>query len=185
MPASQKPGSGRRLLLLLLATVICGGLVAGVARIGSRLKPAPCDWLVHAASGLVQLQLARTPECARSLVDGWAASLAAARLSVVLDFGFIALYVWTIVRLHRWVAARRASPPRDRGRVTILAIVTAGLSDGLENVGLLAMLAGQTDGAWPPTTFGFAAVKFALLGGVLLTTAGRWLSGRRRGAFRF
>jgi len=86
----------------------------------------------------------------------------AAHLSLLLDFPFLLAYSAFLFLANT-------------GRVGRGAAVLAGACDVVENLALLLVLDGRTDG-WPVVAQGFATVKFAsvsvALGGALLRLAG-------------
>jgi hypothetical protein len=96
----------------------------------------------------------------------------AAKMSIYLDFPFLILYALALSASCAVLAARAA----DRGRTTLAsagrtiawAAPVAAALDAVENVALLQVLSDRVDQPWPGIAFGFATVKFALLGVVVL-----------------
>jgi pimeloyl-ACP methyl ester carboxylesterase len=116
--------------------------------------------------GIVGFELAADPARADRILAEWSDSgRDAARLSLWLDFLYLALYAafWALaVRAARDLAARRGWARLARAGVVWPAALAAGGFDALENICLLVVLGG-TGGAWPGLAAAFAVLKFLCL----------------------
>jgi hypothetical protein len=113
------------------------------------------------------LELARTRQHAEMIIGQWQAHdlIDVARRCVQYDNWFLLAYSTGLALLV--LAAAERLPPASMlaqlGPPIAWAQWLAAACDRVENAGLTAMLAGQTQGRWPFVTFCFAATKFALI----------------------
>ncbi len=148
------------------------GLFILTLGVGALALPALGRMDVRGVS-IVDVELMRTSAKAAEVVarlgpDG----VDAARTSIYLDYPFLVVYALFLSAACVVLAARAA----DRGAPTLAsagrtiawaAPIAAGL-DAIENVAVLLVLDGRIDQPWPAIAFGFAAVKFVLLGAVIV-----------------
>jgi hypothetical protein len=139
-------------IVLLLGTIGFGGYLAGH---GVPLRSAG-----HA---ILDLELARTPENARSVIDDWGRNgvLDDARCDIYIDFGFILFYALFLALVCASAASHLAGRWRRAGTVIAWAMLAAGVLDMLENAGMLFTIAGTHTLA--PIVFVCAAAKFELI----------------------
>ncbi|MEJ0076610.1 MAG: hypothetical protein WDO17_14380 [Alphaproteobacteria bacterium] len=127
----------------------------------------------HAPSGVVSLELAGTGKKAHEVVDSWKSPplRRTAYWQVLLDFIFIAGYTALLIAVA--LSAQRAANAAGltflawAGGLAAYGGLLAGIFDCLENIGLLAMLAGCINTPVAFLTSLFATVKFALAGVVV------------------
>jgi pimeloyl-ACP methyl ester carboxylesterase len=118
--------------------------------------------------GIIEFEIAGTEENAREILDEWGdEGRDAARLSLWLDFLYLALYgaFWALaIRAVRDMAARRGWErfARAGGRLWAVPIAAAGF-DALEDVALLIVLGRSGGDAAPLLAAVFAGLKFLLL----------------------
>ncbi len=155
--------AARRWLWLLGAALVAFTIVLAV--LDERMREA-------GGPGIVAFELAASEERTQEIVSEWGADgRDAARASLWLDFGYLALYgsfLAVAVAATRDTAVRRgrrgfAGP----AQVVLLPVAAAGF-DAMENVALLLILGEH--GGWlaPPLAAAFATAKFALLATSLL-----------------
>ncbi len=133
--------------------------------------------------GIVGLELARTPEAARHIIEVWSAAdlVARARAGVWFDYAFLAAYGWFFRELILLSWIRRAGLNVWFARLPVLAAAF----DAVENVGLLMMLGGRITTGWTTLAAVFAALKFFLLACALVYLAAGGLAlAARRGSRR-
>jgi hypothetical protein len=129
----------------------------------------------HAPRGVVSLEFAATGQNAREIVDSWKSPRLkrAAYRQVALDFIFIPAYVALLIAIA--LSAKRAA---NAASLTSLAwaaglaacgALAAGVFDCLENIGLLAMIAGCISTPVAFLTALFATAKFAFAITVMAT----------------
>jgi hypothetical protein len=141
---------------------------------------------------IVRLQLAGSADRAKAIVDGWAREgrLGAARLNVYLDLPFLVTYS-TLLALAVVLALRSATATGlvsgradELGTAFVLAAVTAGACDAIENGALFGMLRenARISEARARTVWALAVSKFALATavvawsiGVLVASAIYWI----------
>jgi len=120
----------------------------------------------HAPQGIVSFELARTPEKMRAVLAGWdAETRRAARQITLVDFAYLVLYGTAMASAALLLGAPFA------GTAFGLAVCASSL-DALENAVGLAILAGSEAAFLPGLMAAAAAVKFLLIGAVLLYLAG-------------
>lgn len=127
--------------------------------------------------GIVGLELAGSTDRATQVLAEWGATgQDAARLSLVLDFAFLAAYAGFLALAV--LALRDAGRERGWDRyaragtaIAFLPLVAAAC-DVAENVGLLVMLEGRGATRIPPVATAFAVAKFAALAIVLAYVVG-------------
>lgn len=123
----------------------------------------------HAPHGVLSLEFAWTGTNAQEVVDSWKSPRVkrAAYRQVALDFIFIPAYAALLLAIA--LSAKRAA---NAAGLTSLAwtaglaacgAVAAGIFDCLENIGLLAMIAGCINTPAAFLTALFASAKFALI----------------------
>ena len=151
----------RRWLLAVAGLSLLGTLAFGAAmrRNDQALRP----------HSIVTLEIALDQEDAQQLLRFWGPNgRAAARRSVLLDFGFILLgYAPLLASLCLLSAGRLADRWRSMAKALARAAGAAGILDLIENVALLSVLAGPT----APATYaaGVSALgKFVLVGAVVV-----------------
>ena len=161
----SNPRRGLRLLGLYLVVVGVGALaLPALGRMDMR------------GVSILDLELMRTSANAVEHVARLGPTgIDAAKMSIYLDFPFLILYAVALSASCAVLAARAA----DRGRSTLAsagrtiawAAPVAAALDAVENVALLQVLSDRVDQPWPGIAFGFATVKFVLLGVVVLYLA--------------
>lgn len=126
---------------------------------------------VIGAGGIVTLELAWSPARAASTIASYRATagLAPAWLSMAVDAAFIPVYA---VALRLWLR-HRVGP-----RAAVLPVIAAGC-DAVENLGLVALLAGARAPAITIATSTLASVKFVLLVASLVLLLASAVSARR------
>ena len=126
------------------------------------------ETLKDAGAGIIAFELAGSEDRADEIVDGWRPeAMDAARLSLWLDFAFMAAY-GTFLSLAARALHGRASGRVERfGRLAAGSAITAAGADVLENVLLLLTLGGHGGGFAPAAATVFALVKFVELAYVL------------------
>jgi hypothetical protein len=115
-----------------------------------------------APNGIVSLELAGSMERAESIIESW--DRATATWNLVLDMAFLVAYS-TLMSLLVLRSTLRAGRSRwfRLGVVLVWGQWFAGCSDLVENIALLALLAGSRWQALPPLAAGTAFVKFGLI----------------------
>jgi hypothetical protein len=127
------------------------------------------------AEGIVPFELAGTSERAREITGAWGpAGRRTAAASLLVDYGFLVAYGVFLALAAGALGRALAHRPRLAGAGILLAwaALAAAGADALENVALLAVVAGADGDPLPAVATGFAVVKFAL---VALVNA--WLLG--------
>jgi hypothetical protein len=148
----------RRRALWLLAA---GTLVFGLAQL-----PFLSTMSDH-GTGVIPFELARTSGRAHEIVTEWgSAGRSAARMSLIIDYVYLAFYGPFLFGACRAVGDRwrRLGNPRIADLALPLAwagLLAAGF-DALENVALLLVAGNHTGRPWPELAADFASVKFAL-----------------------
>ncbi len=105
--------------------------------------------------GIIPFELVGTPERAAAVMDAWGEEgRRAARLSLLLDFPFLAAYSGFNVALAQALGSSRWAA----------VAVGAGACDAVENAALLGVLHGRGAGRLPAVARAFAVAKFGLLG---------------------
>lgn len=126
--------------------------------------------LAQRGGGIVDLELAGSPQQAQHLLDAWGdTGRAVARRSLLTDQVWLTTYVATLVSTVPWARARherRGSRLARLDRAVVLAAVGAGACDVVENSLLLKVVAGDT--AHAPSARLAALTKFGLVGAVVL-----------------
>jgi hypothetical protein len=120
------------------------------------------------ATGIVGLELAGSAARVDEILTAWGpAGRAAARRSLLIDFGVLASYGPAMAALCRRSARRLerqgSARPARLGPVMASGQILAAACDVAENTALLAVLAGRR-GRLPAIARASAAVKFSLLG---------------------
>jgi hypothetical protein len=149
---------------ILLAVVAAGSVLLGRVGAGMRRSGGP---------GIVPFELAEDVREARRILTSWGvAGQAAARRSVLLDYGFLVAYSMLLALLSLYVADRA-----DERGVTWLAVagvVTAWLAlvagglDAVENTALLRTLGGGPTAVSVRVAYRAAQLKFTLVAVCLL-----------------
>lgn len=123
--------------------------------------------------GIVPFELAWSSERAAEILAEWGeGGQDAARLSLWLDFPFLAAYAGFLTLAV--LAVRDAASARGRFRYARPATAIAALPaiaaacDAVENVNLLLVLDGDADTAAPSLAAAFATAKFAILTAAIL-----------------
>jgi hypothetical protein len=141
--------------------------------------------------GIVSLELARTPEEVKSVLEGWDDKAEArAKKSIAIDGTFIFAYVLALV-LSLWWASEQAkdlaadlAPRRLWRTLALLAMVLAvaqlvtGVLDVIENRGMGKYLAGEIEAEAVDLVWKVATAKFAIAAaGIVVWAAvlGGWL----------
>jgi hypothetical protein len=126
--------------------------------------------------GIIAFELAGNAERAQRIISAWGDDgRRAARLSLQLDFGYMATYGALTAVLVDYARRRLGHPA-----VVCLSVVPAVVGDALEGVALLNMLAGNDIDANARRARRAAIAKFAVLVGALLYTGGAYLPMRKR-----
>ena len=137
--------------------------------------------------GIIPFELAGTPERSQRMLDTWGEEgQAAARTSLLLDFGYLVTY--SGLGVVGCLAAADAlddagcAPLAAAGGAMAAAQVAAGACDAAENTTLLQILRHGVGGGRPGRARAFARAKFALLYAVWAYGAAglvAWRLGRR------
>lgn len=122
----------------------------------------------HAPHGVLSLEFAWTGTNAQEIVDSWKSPRVkrAAYRQVALDFIFIPAYVALLIAIA--LSSKRAANAAGLTSLAWIAglsacgALAAGIFDCLENIGLLAMIAGCVNSPVALLTALFAGAKFAL-----------------------
>lgn len=120
---------------------------------------------VAAPWGIVSFELAGTPQRALAILLQWqqAAALGHAKLSLIVDFAYLAIYGTFFSMLAIWIG-KRLDEPTWSVRAAWAAVLAAGF-DVLENGVLLFEVVRFTSPApYPQVALALAGVKFALIG---------------------
>jgi hypothetical protein len=118
--------------------------------------------------GIVGFELSGSPERVEQILGTWGADgRAAARRSLLIDYGVLAAYAPLMAMLSRRAAARldrrgESSLSRLGPSIAVAQLAAAGF-DVVENTALLAVLAGWR-GHLPAVAKAAAGAKFGLLG---------------------
>ena len=125
--------------------------------------------------GIIAFELAGNAERAQRIISAWGDyGRRAARRSLQLDFGYMATY-GALTALLVDYARRRLGHPAG----VWLGVVPAVAADALEGVALLNVLAGNDVDVNARRARGAAIMKFLVLVGALLYTAGAFLRRRK------
>jgi hypothetical protein len=153
--------------------------ISGVATAVLFLVLAIVDGLIENSGGpgIVAFEVAGTTDRATEILGHWGQDgRAAARVSLGLDFVYLAVYATFLVLAV--LALRDSARARGWDRyarpavaVAVLPVVAA-LCDVAENAGLVLMVEGTGVGRLPPVVLAFALVKFAALAVTLLYLLG-------------
>jgi len=112
---------------------------------------------VVSPQGIISLEMARTPDTARAILDAWGEQGTHwAYRSVWLDFPFLAGYVTLFICLTVLTHAGARN-------LVIGGFALAGCADLIENLLLLQMLAGNLTATVTHATYWCASVKFGVL----------------------
>jgi hypothetical protein len=138
------------------AIAVAVGMGAYLNHQGASLKPP----------GIISFELAFTTSKARAIVGGWAGLLDIAAKQVRCDYVFIFGYACSLL----FICFRAADYASHRGHADLASLaefagygaLLAGLLDGIENGGLLLMLAGRISTLIVLVTSLCATVKFVL-----------------------
>jgi hypothetical protein len=138
------------------AIAVAVGMGAYLNHQGASLKPP----------GIIGFELAFTTSNARRIVGGWAGSLDVAAKQVWYDYVFILGYACSLL----FICFHAADYASHRGHADLASLaefagygaLLAGLLDGIENVGLLLMLAGRISTLIVLVTSLCATMKFVL-----------------------
>lgn len=145
-------------ILGLVTAAIFGALALIDGRLGATGGP-----------GIVEFEVAFTPERAQEIMALWGSEGQRDALwSLLLDFPALVAYgafFWAAVRATRDLAVRRGWSGLARvGTILALVPVVAAACDGIEDLLLIGVLQGYSDGAASVFLAGaFATVKFVLL----------------------
>jgi hypothetical protein len=149
--------------------------VSGIATLALFVVLAVLDKRMSSTGGpgIVGFELAGGEHRAQEILSQWGGKgHDAARLSLWLDYAYIASYVALLtlaVAATRDAAARRGWVRLAAiGGVVIAAPILAGLCDAVENAGLLLALGRHGGNTAPLLATVFASVKFVLTGMTLL-----------------
>ncbi|MBJ8346163.1 hypothetical protein [Antrihabitans sp. YC2-6] len=138
-------------------------------------------------AGILDFELARTPETAARILADWGDEGRQAVLwSLWGDFAFIVAYttfaVLACLTVRNALATTRPQFAR-LGQIFASGAVIAAAADCIENANLLAIVYDGPDSPYPQVAFGAAVVKFTLIGAALgyaLIGGGLVLAARRR-----
>lgn len=119
----------------------------------------------EAPRGIVSLELAAAPGRATAIILSWQAEgLFWARLSVYLDFVFIAAYLVFLLQLSRhWLADRPGVREQQVGHGAKVLFMSAAVADIGENICLLITLEQLQMNFWPTAAAILALIKFVSL----------------------
>jgi hypothetical protein len=138
-------------------------------------------------TGVIPFELARTEDRAAEILDRWGEEgRAAARRSLLLDFGYLLGYGFLLAGLNARVAARalrtgRQSLTAASSMFAWGALLAAGC-DAVENLSLYVVASDHPEQPFPGLAFSFAVAKFALLAPAALNAVVGWGLTRRRPA---
>lgn len=123
--------------------------------------------------GIVGFEFAASEDRAEEILADWGEEgRDAARLSLWLDFAYLALYgsflTLAVAAIRDGAAARGRSRLVRTGAVIVAFPVTAAACDAAEDVLLLLVLGDEGGAAAPPLAAGLAGLKFALAGVAIL-----------------
>ncbi len=161
-------------------------IVASVATVLiSRAFVAPETAMRARGAGIVDYELAFSAERAGAMLTAWGSQgQEAARVSLLIDFGFIPSYAVALAGITLLIARAQPGVLKAAGLRIALAPILAAPLDVLENLMLLLMLGQTVVSPIPPLVTGVAAsIKFALLLAALLywpVAGGAWLVRRLR-----
>lgn len=119
----------------------------------------------EAPRGIISLELAAAPGRAAAIILSWQAEGQFwARLSVYLDFAFIAAYLLFLLKLtRRWLADRPGVREQQVGHGANFLFASAAVADIGENVCLLITLELVQMSFWPTAAAVLALIKFISL----------------------
>ena len=163
-PFERLPASRRRVLywVLFVSTFACMGLLAFLGQ-GFSTKTGP-DGETY---DIVPFELARTPEQASAIMAVWGAEgVRSAIVQTYADYLFLVLYSSVIALGILAVVSglQEGSLWLKAGRGLAWGQWGAGLCDAIENAAMLVSLHGTPSAPWTQIAYGFAVVKFTLLG---------------------
>ena len=115
---------------------------------------------------IVAWELAGSAAQSQKLMNEWGAEgMRLAAFCLGFDFFFIAAYVTSIGLACLWARdgfEERGWPLAELGLILSVAMVAAGLFDGIENYALLQQLMHGPDDGWAYTARTFAVLKFGI-----------------------
>ncbi len=169
MPFSRLSEQKRRpTFYLLLVATLALGIWQGVLNAPLNTETYPL--------GIIGFELARTTSSAQAMIASWSSeTISTVWLSLKLDFAFLLAYGLTL-SLACFLLAKRLQPKSPGlsrvGKLLAWAQLAAALFDGIENLALMAVLAGWGD-LWPLLAWAAALLKFSLvIAGLLFLVAG-------------
>jgi len=147
---------------LSIAAISCMVMVVIMQWQGSSLKTPT------AKRGILDLELARTPELLQTALSGW--DLSVVKMNIWLDFAFIVTYVVFLslaaeTTAGKWGNIRWLS---QTGLFLARAAYVAGVLDIAENLLMLKTISGSYDAISLQLTFYCAVVKFILAGLIIV-----------------
>jgi hypothetical protein len=167
MVGSLRPKAGREL----------AGWVIILLGLGALQLPALGRMAQHGVD-IMEFEMMRTTSRAASLIAYLGADgIDAARQQLYVDYGLMIAYAVVLSASCMMLASRAGTGWVARfgplfGRLAIVAAVC----DAIENVALLVVLGNHPNQPWPGLASGFATVKFALLGLVIVYLLVGWLA---------
>ena len=164
-----KPSNRRRSSDLIWAITAFAGYTSVMVALERRMHRA-------GGPGIIAFELAGNATRAQRIMSAWGDDgRRAARRSLQLDFGYMATYGVLCALLVDYARRRLGHPA-----VVCLGVILAVGADALEGIALLNVLAGISIDDNARRARGAAIVKFVVLVGALLYTAGAYLSPRKR-----
>lgn len=149
-----------------MSLIVVAGAAAIVLLLAHNAAFAPA--IDAGGPDIVSFELARTPERAEEILDGWGrAGREGAEQAIKIDFGFLVAYSISLGLACTAVASRVKDRWRRFGRLLGWSVPVAGALDGIENLALLRVIDGYHSGAVGSTSPLVAAVvasiKFAIV----------------------
>jgi hypothetical protein len=172
----------QRVQLALMAAAALAAIVLSVQH-RAAFKPA----LDSGGPGIVEFEMAGSPERAEEILDGWGVvGREAAERAIGIDYGFLVAYSLFLALATATVAARLSGSWKGVGIALAWLSLLAGLLDAVENTALLYVIRAYRSGSigsLAPTVAAQAAgAKFAIvllagayvLGGLVALTVQRF-----------
>ncbi len=129
----------------------------------SQVINAPLRTPVAPAS-IVSFELACTPERAQAIMESWDATVREyATFGLGFDYLFMPSYAFTIALGLLLAAGRHPGAFTKIGAWLGWGMFAAAVFDAIENIGLLNVLLGAANSAWPLLSYWCAVFKFGLI----------------------
>lgn len=146
---------------------LCATLVIAAVALAVLLEHRAAPIKASVEDGILALEAPWTGQRAREVRKKLAkdCALQAAREHTALDFAFLVVYPLAMSLACAMLAATLAGQAGAIGMMIAWAVLLAAPLDAIENLAILRMLDGGTDGLWPQVSTVCASVKFALIVG--------------------